>query len=53
MEAVDRYGTLRGGMMAAWRLLRCHPFAKGGLNPVVKSGLGNRSCGNTHKEMSC
>lgn len=37
MEAIDRYGVLRGGLMAAWRLLRCHPFAKGGLDPVVKS----------------
>ncbi|HVM93138.1 MAG TPA: membrane protein insertion efficiency factor YidD [Terriglobales bacterium] len=38
MEAVDRYGVLRGGLMAAWRLLRCHPFVKGGYDPVVKSG---------------
>jgi putative membrane protein insertion efficiency factor len=37
MEAIDRYGALRGGTMAAWRLLRCHPFVKGGLDPVVKS----------------
>ena len=36
MEAIDRYGVLRGGMMAAWRLLRCHPFVKGGLDPVDK-----------------
>ncbi len=38
MEAVERYGAWRGGMMAAWRVLRCHPFAKGGLDPVVKIG---------------
>src|SRR2546428_1406637 len=36
MEAVDRYGALRGGLMAIWRVLRCHPFAKGGYDPVVK-----------------
>jgi putative membrane protein insertion efficiency factor len=36
MEAVERYGALRGGAMAAWRVLRCHPFVKGGLDPVVK-----------------
>ena len=36
MEAVERYGAVRGGFMAAWRLLRCHPFAKGGYDPVVK-----------------
>ena len=34
MEAVERYGVLRGGCMAAWRLLRCHPFVKGGYDPV-------------------
>lgn len=36
MEAIERYGALRGGMMAAWRLLRCHPFVNGGYDPVVK-----------------
>jgi uncharacterized protein len=38
MEAVERYGVLRGGFKAAWRLLRCHPFVKGGYDPVVKPG---------------
>jgi putative membrane protein insertion efficiency factor len=37
MEAVERYGVLRGGLMAGWRLMRCHPFVKGGLDPVVKA----------------
>lgn len=36
MEAVERYGAFRGGLMAAWRVLRCHPFVKGGYDPVVK-----------------
>ncbi len=35
-EAVDRFGVGRGGAMALWRLLRCHPFAKGGYDPVVR-----------------
>ena len=35
MEAVERYGAIRGGLMAIIRLLRCHPFVKGGYDPVV------------------
>jgi len=33
-QAVERYGVLRGAAKAAWRLLRCHPFCKGGYDPV-------------------
>ena len=33
-EAINKYGAIKGGRMAAWRLLRCHPFAKGGYDPV-------------------
>lgn len=35
MEAIERHGIFRGGLMAGARLLRCHPFAKGGYDPVV------------------
>jgi uncharacterized protein len=38
MEAIDRFGVLRGGTMALWRLLRCHPFAHGGYDPVAQGG---------------
>ncbi len=31
MEAVDRYGVIRGSLMAMWRVLRCHPFVRGRL----------------------
>jgi hypothetical protein len=34
MEAVDRFGVVRGGCMALWRLLRCHPFVQAGFDPV-------------------
>lgn len=36
MEAVERYGVLRGGFKTFTRLLRCHPFAHGGYDPVVR-----------------
>lgn len=39
MEAVARYGALKGGMKAAWRLARCHPLAKGGFDPVASCQL--------------
>jgi uncharacterized protein len=39
-EAVERYGVVRGGLMAGWRILRCHPLAKGGLDTVVKDRTG-------------
>jgi hypothetical protein len=33
-QAIDRYGILRGLVLAGWRLLRCNPFSHGGYDPV-------------------
>ena len=33
-EAVERYGLIRGARLAGARLLRCHPFQRGGVDPV-------------------
>lgn len=34
IEALEKYGLIKGGLLAAWRILRCNPFAKGGYDPV-------------------
>lgn len=34
ITAIERFGALKGGFMAAWRILRCNPFSKGGYDPV-------------------
>jgi uncharacterized protein len=35
-EAVAKHGWMRGTGLAAWRLLRCHPFAASGYDPVPR-----------------
>jgi len=32
--AISRYGAFHGGVMAVSRIIRCHPFSKGGYDPV-------------------
>ena len=39
VQAIMRFGILRGLVLAAWRLLRCNPFSHGGLDPVENQRL--------------
>lgn len=39
MMAIARHGPWRGSALTAWRLLRCHPFARGGLDQVPPAPL--------------
>ena len=34
VEAIEKYGALKGGLLALWRILRCNPFSRGGYDPV-------------------
>ena len=34
IQAIEKYGFLRGGSKAVWRVLRCNPWNKGGWDPL-------------------
>ena len=34
MQAIEKYGAVKGGWLATRRILRCNPFHKGGYDPV-------------------
>ena len=39
VQAIGRYGILRGLVLAGWRLLRCNPWSHGGHDPVAAQTL--------------
>ena len=39
VQAIQRYGILRGLVLAGWRLLRCNPWSHGGFDPVEAQTL--------------
>ena len=34
VEAIGKYGIIKGGIMTTWRVMRCNPWNKGGNDPV-------------------
>jgi len=44
IQAIERYGILRGLVLAGWRVVRCNPWSHGGFDPVEAQRLfGARS----------
>ncbi|HOO23317.1 MAG TPA: membrane protein insertion efficiency factor YidD [Clostridia bacterium] len=41
LDAIEKYGALRGIFMGILRILRCNPFAKGGFDPVKENLRGS------------
>jgi putative membrane protein insertion efficiency factor len=39
VQAIRRFGILRGAVLAGWRLLRCNPWSRGGFDPVEDQRL--------------
>jgi putative membrane protein insertion efficiency factor len=39
VQSIRSFGILRGLILAVWRLLRCNPFSRGGLDPVENQRL--------------
>jgi uncharacterized protein len=39
VQAVESYGILRGLVLAVWRVLRCNPLSRGGVDPVHEQRL--------------
>ena len=35
LEAIEKYGIIKGGFKTSWRVIRCNPWNKGGNDPLV------------------
>lgn len=50
IEAIERFGFIKGSYLALKRVLRCHPFCEGGIDHVPD--IGHKACGHKHSKVS-
>jgi putative membrane protein insertion efficiency factor len=47
--AIRRHGALKGSALAVWRVARCNPYGKGGIDPVPGNPRRNRGRGGRYE----
>lgn len=50
LDAFSKHGILKGSLLSLWRILRCNPWAKSGLDPVPEREIKQRE---TFKSIGC